>query len=146
MKKNTLKLSAFLMFAPLFITSCASIFGKSSYPVSINSNPNGANLSITDKNGKEVYKEEGGSNAATFRGGWHHEVPDEPLDLAPELQEAWAAYIAKVEAEEEDLDVAAFLQSVEQPGWVAFEITTCGMACGPVWETTWTVLDLSEQE
>ena len=46
----------------------------------------------------------------------------------------------------DDLDVAAFLESVEQPGWVAFEITTCGMACGPVWETTWTVLDLSEQE
>jgi len=96
--------------------------------------------------GKEVYKEEGGSNAATFRGGWHHEVPDEPLDLAPELQEAWAAYTAKVEAAEEHLDVAAFLQSLEQPGWVAFEITTSSMACGPVWETTWTVLDLNEQE
>jgi len=51
-----------------------------------------------------------------------------------------------VEAEDGDLDVAAFLESVEQPGWVSFEITTCGMACGPVWETTWTVLDLSEQE
>lgn len=56
MKKNVLKFGAFLMFAPLFITSCASIFGKSSYPVSINTNPNGANISITDKKGKEVYK------------------------------------------------------------------------------------------
>ena len=35
--------------------------------------------------GKEVYKEEGGINAETFRGGWHHEVPDEPADLAPQL-------------------------------------------------------------
>ena len=41
---------------PVFITSCASIFGKSAYPVSINSNPNGADISITDKKGKEVYK------------------------------------------------------------------------------------------
>ena len=96
--------------------------------------------------GKEVYKEEDGFNAATFRGGWHQEVPTEPLNLAPELQPAWDAYLAEVEAEDGDLDVAAFLESVEQPGWVAFEITTCGMACGPVWETTWTVLDLSEQE
>lgn len=92
--------------------------------------------------GKEVYKEEGGTNADTFRGGWHHEVPSEPLNLAPELQEAWAAYTAKVEAEDESLDVAAFLESVEQPGWVAFEVSTCGIGS----ETTWTVLDLSEQE
>ena len=56
MKKYKLKLGAFLMFAPLFITSCATIFGKSSYPVSINTNPNAANLSITNKKGKEVYK------------------------------------------------------------------------------------------
>jgi hypothetical protein len=28
MKKNMLKLGAFLMFAPVFITSCASIFGN----------------------------------------------------------------------------------------------------------------------
>jgi hypothetical protein len=44
------------MVMPVFITSCASIFGKSAYPVSINSNPNGADISITDKKGKEVYK------------------------------------------------------------------------------------------
>ena len=72
-------------------------------------------------------------------------MPTEPLNLAPGLQPAWDAYLAKVEAEDGDLDVAAFLESVEQPGWVAFEITTCGMACGPVWETTWTVLDLSDR-
>ncbi len=60
-------------------------------------------------------------------------------------KEAWDAYINQVDTEEVDLDVAAFLERVEQPGWVAFEITTCGMACGPVWETTWTVLDLGDR-
>lgn len=44
------------MVMPVLITSCASILGKSAYPVSINSNPNGADISITDKKGKEVYK------------------------------------------------------------------------------------------
>lgn len=63
MKKNALKLGVFLMFAPVLITSCASIFGKSAYPVSINTNPNGANLSITDKKGKKVYK---GQSPATI--------------------------------------------------------------------------------
>lgn len=89
--------------------------------------------------GKEVYKEEGGFNADTFRGGWHHEVPTEPLNLAPELQDSWDAYLAKVESEDGDLDVAAFLEGFEKPGWVAFQVTTCGIGS----ETSWTVLDLS---
>lgn len=94
--------------------------------------------------GKAVYKDEGGSNAETFRGGWHQEVPREPLDLSPEIQEAWDSYLAKVDEEDGDLDVAAFLESVDLPGWVAFEVNSFGMACGPVWETTWTVLDLNQ--
>jgi hypothetical protein len=56
MKKSFVKLAAIIMVMPVLITSCASILGKSSYPVSINSNPNGADISITDKKGKEVYK------------------------------------------------------------------------------------------
>ena len=96
--------------------------------------------------GKAVYAEEGGSNAETFRGGWHQEVPSEPLNLAPELQAAWEAYVSQVDADDADLDVAAFLESVEQDGWVAFEVNSFGMACGPVWETTWTVLDLSGKD
>lgn len=56
MKKSFVKLAAIVMVVPVLITSCASILGKSAYPVSINSNPNGADISITDKKGKEVYK------------------------------------------------------------------------------------------
>lgn len=46
----------------VIFTSCATLFGKSSYPVSVSSNPAGATISITDKKGKEVYK---GSSPAT---------------------------------------------------------------------------------
>lgn len=96
--------------------------------------------------GEPVYTEAGEIGASSFRGGWHHEVPEEPLRLAPELQNAWDAYLAQVEAEDGDLDVPAFLESVDQPGWVAFEVNSFGMACGPVWETSWTVLDLSGKD
>jgi hypothetical protein len=34
-------------------------------------------------------------------------------------------------------------EAIEAMG-VAFEITTFAMACGPLWSTTWTVLDLGE--
>jgi hypothetical protein len=56
MKKSFVKFAAIVMVMPVLITSCASILGKSAYPISINSNPNGADISITDKKGKEVYK------------------------------------------------------------------------------------------
>ena len=93
--------------------------------------------------GAAMYSENGDITAETFRGSWHHEVPSEPLNLAPELVGPWDSYLEKVDVEDEHIDVTAFLESVDQPGWVAFELNSCGMACGPVWETTWTVLDLS---
>jgi hypothetical protein len=58
------------------------------------------------------------------------------------LQAAWATHQANQDAIDEAVEVTAFLKSVNEPGWVAFEITTSGMACGPVCNTTWTVLDL----
>lgn len=39
----------------VLFSSCASIFTKSSYPVAINSNPEGAKISIINKKGEEVY-------------------------------------------------------------------------------------------
>jgi hypothetical protein len=68
------------------------------------------------------------------------------MHLAEELQPLWQAHLEAQEAEDEEADVVRFLQSVEWPNLVAFEITTCGMACGPVWSTAWTVLDLSGSE
>jgi hypothetical protein len=56
MRKNFLKLAALLLVAPMLFSSCATIVSKSSYPVSIDTNPEGATVSITDKRGKEVYK------------------------------------------------------------------------------------------
>ena len=65
------------------------------------------------------------------------------MHLAEELQPLWQAHLETQEAADEGADVVCFLKSVERPNWVAFEITTCGMACGPVWSTAWTVLDLN---
>lgn len=41
--------------ATLLLGSCASIVSKSRYPIAISSVPVGANVSITDKHGKEVF-------------------------------------------------------------------------------------------
>jgi len=96
--------------------------------------------------GMLVYQENGEPAASSFRGGWCHEVPTEPMHLAEELIPIWDAYISRQLQCDGDIDVAEFLRTVDLPNWVAFEITTCGMACGPVWSTAWTVLDLNDDE
>ncbi len=45
-----------MLTTAVLFSSCASIVSKTSYPVSIRTNPAGASISITDKKGKEVYK------------------------------------------------------------------------------------------
>lgn len=52
------------MVTILFTTSCASIVSKSSYPVTINSAPSEATITITGKKGFEVYQ---GKTPATLR-------------------------------------------------------------------------------
>lgn len=96
--------------------------------------------------GQPVYNEEGEPVAPTFRAFWHAEVMDEPIIRDPDLQKAWDAYLAKVQAEDDLIDMQEFFGSMERKGWVAFEITTSGFACGPVWETVWTVLDLEWED
>jgi len=55
MKKTQFKLFVIVLAIGLLMPGCASIVSKSSYPVSINSNPQGAELVIKNRKGKEIY-------------------------------------------------------------------------------------------
>lgn len=46
---------ALLLVAPFMLSSCATLFTKSTYPVTINSTPAGAEITVIDKKGKEVF-------------------------------------------------------------------------------------------
>ena len=50
-----LRVTVILMTAVFFFSSCASIVSKSAYPLSINSTPSGATISVKDKRGIEVF-------------------------------------------------------------------------------------------
>ena len=95
--------------------------------------------------GQPVFNDDGEVVAPTFRGLWIAEVIDEPTIAMPELEVAWSDYVARVDAsdDEDGLDANAFLGSVESDSLVAFCVTSCGMACGPVSETMWVVLDVA---
>jgi hypothetical protein len=53
---NLLRKSPFFFLSVTILTGCASIVSKSSWPITVDSNPSGANVSITNKVGKEVYQ------------------------------------------------------------------------------------------
>ncbi len=84
------------------------------------------------------------SAAPTFRGLWIAEVIDQPTIVLPELQAAWTAYVDRIEATDDDemLDADDFLDGFESDTLVAFCLTSQSLACGPVAETIWVVLDL----
>ncbi|MDF2188841.1 hypothetical protein [Paraflavitalea sp. CAU 1676] len=53
-----------LLVATATLSGCASIVSKSNWPVTFHSNPSGANISIVNKRGVEVYS---GSTPATMK-------------------------------------------------------------------------------
>ena len=48
----------------LFIVGCATIVSKTKWPITINSNPSGAKIEITDKNGNSIFT---GTTPATLK-------------------------------------------------------------------------------
>lgn len=44
-----------LIFLALMFSGCASIVSRSSYPISINSSPSGARVTVTDQRGTDIY-------------------------------------------------------------------------------------------
>ena len=59
-----LKIKLIAVASILIMTSCASIVSKSSWPVTINSSPSEAKISIKDKKGIEIYT---GTTPATLK-------------------------------------------------------------------------------
>ncbi len=93
--------------------------------------------------GLPVFDNRGKPAAPTVRGLWVGEVVDEPFIWDEDLQRCWDEYLASLDEDEDGIDIQEFLARVEAPGWVAFQISVYGFACGPVWSTSWTVLDLA---
>ena len=61
----------------------------------------------------------------------------------PAFREAWLKFESKFEEGYWDVDdLINFLKSYHAPNWVAYEVTTTGMACGPVSSTAWWVIDM----
>jgi hypothetical protein len=89
--------------------------------------------------------EEMNEKAKSLRGFWVSEVLDEPVISDANLKQAWHDAVKEAEGAD-SLILEKFLREYVAPNWCAFEVTTSGIACGPVSTTAWFVLDLDIQE
>ena len=56
MHKNNLSTAATLIALVIFISGCASIVSKSSYPVVLDSDPDGATITVVNKSGDTIVR------------------------------------------------------------------------------------------
>lgn len=73
-----------------------------------------------------------------LKGIWINLKPDEPIYVSPELREPWEAYVSSLE-EDDFIDAAEFLMTIDEPRWVAFEHSFNGVLA----DTSWIVIDMN---
>jgi hypothetical protein len=98
--------------------------------------------------GEEILSpEDVNESAKSLKAYWVDEVMYEPFIKDEALEQAWKVFIEKYEEEHDDLpdsgEIEDFLVNYPEPNWVIYKITTCGMACGPVWSTVWNIIDMN---
>ncbi|HOO99256.1 MAG TPA: hypothetical protein PLV06_06075 [Bacteroidales bacterium] len=85
-------------------------------------------------------------DAPSLHAYWFTEMITEPMIKDPGLSEAWESFIKKAEEEDENFmlwsdDLVKFLEGYDNPAWKVLEVTSSGIACGPVSSTIWFVVD-----
>ncbi len=99
--------------------------------------------------GEYILLEDEGVNEASLslKGYWIDEIMGEPFIKDADLQNAWDNFIENYEKQNDDFpdytEIEAFLVNYPEPNWVIYKITTHGMACGPIWSTVWTLIDMN---
>lgn len=91
--------------------------------------------------GQRILSDDEYNPSSATVGVWVDEVIDDPMDLSPEMKAFWSEYVAGM-SEDDGYEIEVFLSSIDKPNWVAYEITTSGMGCGPMSSTSWKVIDM----
>lgn len=79
-------------------------------------------------------------SAPTVRGVWFDEIIDEPDIVDRELQDAWDAFVAGTDPEDEER--TAFFERFDRQGWVVFEVANTE---SDVPSTAWVVVDVEAE-
>lgn len=98
------------------------------------------------KTGEIIVGEECDDDAKSLKGYWLGGFLDEPHFNDETLRTAWEDYFEKLGNDNSDSintwDVLdGFLEEFDNPEWKAYEITSYGIACGPVSSTVIYIVD-----
>ena len=85
-------------------------------------------------------------DAKSLQAYWVDEIMEEPFFKNKEFEKDWNKFAKKCTKDKgfkpDFDDLRRFLTEYNQPSWVVFELTTSGMACGPVSTTVWKVINM----
>jgi hypothetical protein len=84
-------------------------------------------------------------DASSLIAYWINGIIDEPLIKNEELNKAWETYVDKYKKDNDIYpgyeELYKFLEGYDNPEWLGFEITSNGIACGPVSFTVVYIVD-----
>jgi hypothetical protein len=73
---------------------------------------------------------------------WHGELADEPSLYREDIERAWDHYLAALD-EDDSTCISDFLETLDDPNFICFQIERCGFSCGPVSTTEWFLFDMN---
>jgi len=92
-----------------------------------------------------IIEEDCDDDAESLIAYWFSEVFDEPLIKDDLLRSSWEEFSAKYEAENDDTpgyeELEKFLSEYDAAEWIVYIICSSGIACGPISNTGWFVVD-----
>ena len=96
--------------------------------------------------GEVIVDEECNDDAKSLKGYWIGDFLNEPIINDDKLKTAWEAFVDNFNKDNlgtpfcwDDLD--KFLEVFDNPSWIGYEITSIGMACGPIGYTVVYIVD-----
>lgn len=92
-----------------------------------------------------IVDEECNDDAISLIASWLDGYMSEPVINDAKLQEAWEAFVERHEEDNGESPywehLYKFLEEYENPEWIGYEITSYGIACGPISSTMLYVVD-----
>jgi hypothetical protein len=96
--------------------------------------------------GEVIVDEDCNDDAVSLKGYWIGDFLNEPIINDDKLRTAWKTFIENFNKDNpgtqvcwDDLD--EFLEVIDNPSWIIYEITGIGMACGPIGYTVVYIVD-----
>ena len=87
--------------------------------------------------GEVIVDEECRDEAKSLKGYWLCDHIDEPVINDDKLRTTWENFVENYNIDNRDTPLSwdtlkIFVQEIDNPLWIAYEITSTGIACGPV--------------